>query len=286
MVGHRGALYQKLENTRASFNTAAKIGCDYVELDVFLLKCNTLVVFHGGGTDANPGLLDDYCGVSGSILDYTAQEARSLLKFNPDYLEFGCGKQYMMSDEARGEMFIPTLEEVLKDAKKSGIKVKIELKGPGTATPVVELVDKLGMVSQCEFSSFDHSQIHQVRQLKPELSEDGGYIYRTGALFASDVPDNFIDVALSVGASEVHLKYDTCTKDRIDAIHDAGLGSMVWFRGPIGMLEDVSSKYFDVGNEDEEMYKVVMATGVQSMCINKPDVLLRTLESMENSSFQ
>merc|ERR1712113_534187 len=105
VVGHRGALYQKLENTRA-FNTAAEIGCDYVELDVFLLKCNTLVVFHGGGTDANPGLLDDYCGVPGSILDYTAQEARTLLKFNPNYLEFGCGKQYMLSDEAHGEMFI------------------------------------------------------------------------------------------------------------------------------------------------------------------------------------
>ena len=262
------------------------MGCDYVELDVFLLKCNTLVVFHGGGTDANPGLLHDYCGVPGSILDYNAQEARSLLKFNPNYLEFGCGKKYMLSDEACSEMYIPTLEEVLIDAKKSGIKVKVELKGPGTAVPVVELVDKLGMVNQCEFSSFDHSQIHQVRQLKPELSEDGGYVYRTGALFASIVPENFVDLALSVGASEVHLKYDTCTKDRVEAIHDAGMGSMVWFRGPIGMMEDVSTKYFDVGNEDEEMYKVVMATGVQSMCINKPNVLLQILESVETKSSQ
>jgi len=201
-------------------------------------------------------------------------------------LEFGCGKEYMMSNEALEEMYIPTLEEVLKDAKESGIKVKIELKGPGTAIPAVELVDNLNMVNQCEFSSFDHSQIHQVRELKPEVTEDGTHVYRTGALFASHVPDDFIDVALSVGASEVHLKYDTCTTDRIESIHDAGMGSMAWFRGPIGMLEDVSEKYFDVGNEDEEMYKVVMATGVQSMCINKPDVLLKLIEKLERSSCQ
>ena len=57
---------------------AAQAGADGIELDVFLLKCGTLVVFHGTGTDQEPGRLESYCGVEGSILDYTAEEARGI----------------------------------------------------------------------------------------------------------------------------------------------------------------------------------------------------------------
>jgi glycerophosphoryl diester phosphodiesterase len=71
IVGHRGSLYQELDNTREGFQQCARMGCDAVELDVFLLKCETLIVFRGGGTDERPGLLEEYCGVHGSILDYT-----------------------------------------------------------------------------------------------------------------------------------------------------------------------------------------------------------------------
>ena len=67
VVGHRGSLYTALENTSRSFLHAAEAGADSVELDVFLLKCGTLVVFHGTGTDERPGLLDRYCGVEGSM---------------------------------------------------------------------------------------------------------------------------------------------------------------------------------------------------------------------------
>jgi glycerophosphoryl diester phosphodiesterase len=67
VVGHRGSLYTALENTSRSFLDAAKAGADAVEMDVFLLKCGTLVVFHGTGSDEKPGLLDLYCGVEGSM---------------------------------------------------------------------------------------------------------------------------------------------------------------------------------------------------------------------------
>lgn len=60
-----------MENTREGFRTCAAMGCDAVELDVFLLKCGSLIVFHGGGADENPGDLLDYCGREGSILDLT-----------------------------------------------------------------------------------------------------------------------------------------------------------------------------------------------------------------------
>jgi len=278
VVGHRGSLYMELENTRIGFQVSAEIGCDAVELDVFLLKCGTLVVFHGGGSDEYPGCLRDYCGIEGSILDYTAKEARQL-KFNPWFEEFGCST-HKIADATRS--YIPTLEEVLVDAKTTGIIVKIELKGPGTAEPVLELVERLDMVDQCHYSSFDHGQLARIRKLRPERNIDGTHRYKTGALFASDLPDDFIEIARRVGASEVHLKYDTCTTHRIAKVHNAGLSSMAWFRGPIGMKEDVTYKYHDVGNEDEYMYHAVMTTGVRSMCVNRPDVLLGLLRKLKS----
>ena len=267
VVGHRGAPFIELENTRAGFQVAASLGCDAVELDVFLLKCGTLVVFHGGGTDANPGCLRNYCGIEGNILNYTAEDAKKL-KFNPWFEEFGCPTSKIVDTN------IPTLEDVLLDAKETGITVLIELKGPGTAEPVLELVERLDMVHQCHFSSFDHRQISRIRELRPQRGSDGHHIYKTGALFGSHIPENYISLSLAIGASEIHLKYDTCTALRVQEIHANGMCSMAWFRGPMGMKEDATYKYHDVGNEDKDMYLAVMKTGVRRICVNRPDIIL------------
>lgn len=268
VVGHRGHLYRSLENTRHSIKLAAE-HCHEVEIDVFLLKCGTLVVFHGGGNDQNPGCLKDYCNMEGSILDLSYEEARSL-KFNPHHLEFGCGPDVI--EQLAHEYYIPTLEEVLSDAKETGVIIKIELKGPGTPEPVLELVEQLDMVDQVHYSSFDHTRIKRIRELRPERNPDGSYRYKTGALF-DEPPENFIQIALDAGASEVHLKYSTCTTERVKKIHDAGMDSMIWMRGPVGMLQDLANLFQDVGNEDERMYLAIMKTGVKAMCVNKPDVL-------------
>jgi glycerophosphoryl diester phosphodiesterase len=244
------------------------MGADAVELDVFQLKCGTLVVFHGSGTDANPGLLDDYCiNRKGSILQYTYEDIQVDLVFNEHFEEFGCDASKIRSGK------IPTLEEVLMDAKTNNIVVKIELKGAGTAEPVLELVERLEMQHQCHFSSFDLTQIAVIRQLRPHLHEDGTHVYKTGALF-NNVSHDFMELAKQVCASEVHLRYDECTKDRVTEVHAAGMDSMAWFRGPVGMRSDTLLRYLDVGNEDAEMYKVVMWTGVRQMCVNRPNVLV------------
>eukprot|EP00980_Cylindrotheca_fusiformis_P004238 scaffold918_cov126-Cylindrotheca_fusiformis.AAC.17 len=261
IVGHRGCVYQQLENTREGFQKCAEMGADGAELDVFLLKCGTLIVFHGGGSDENAGDLSDYCDRPGNILDLTYEEAKKL-SFNPKYEEFACPPEITVKGQ------IPTLEQVLMDAKKSGLQLKIELKGKGTVEPTVELVERLGMLDQCCFSAFDHKKIALLRSLRPDRE-----LYRTGALFV-DVPEDYLARAKAAGATEVHLRYDTCTPEKIAAIHAAGFASMAWFRGPISMASDCRENFLDVGNEDESMYDALLRTGVQQMCVNKPDVLL------------
>lgn len=279
VCGHRGAIYTSLENTRHSIQTAYQLGCDEVEIDVFLLKCGTLCVFHGSGNDQNPGLFEYYCTtMNGSILDYTYDEIKDSFKFNPHFEEFGCGSDIIHMLEQNNECYIPTLEEILLEAKKHGITVKIELKGPNTAEPTLELVEALEMVDKVHYSSFELSRIQRIRELRPQrCPQSGKHIYKTGALF-DEVPDNYIQMALDVDASEVHLKYSTCTKSRVNEIHGAGMDSMCWLRGPIGMKEDITSVYYDVGNEDEMLFRVVMATGVKKLCVNKPDVLVQMLK--------
>jgi len=246
-----------------------------VELDVFLLKCGTLIVFHGYGSDENPGWLKGYCTQSeGNILDLDYEQVQNLT-FDKDGEEFACG-----ADRIEGSK-IPKLEEVLKLAKHMNFKVTIEMKGPGTAEPCLGLVEKLDMVDQVVFSSFEHTRIARIRELRPEIVVDREtkrptHRYKTGCLFV-EPPPNFVSIATCVGASEVHLKYDLCTKDRIEMIHTAGMDSMAWFRGHIGMHEDATERYKDVGNEDELMYKTMIATGVRKLCVNRPDMLVSTL---------
>jgi glycerophosphoryl diester phosphodiesterase len=201
------------------------------------------------------------------------------LQFNPDYAELPAPRDRILAGK------VPTLEQVLMDLKPTGMEVKIELKGAKTAEPVVELVDRLGMAHQVSFSSFNHDEIATVRKMRPQTRADGTYVYRTGALF-DVVPTDYISRALRVGASEIHIRYDDCTTDRIAEIHKAGLGSMAWYRGPIGMKDDTTDKYWDIGNEDESCYETLIETGVQQLCVNKPDVLAAMLRRKDREQQQ
>lgn len=270
IVGHRGVVYREPENTISSFQTAAAVGCHAVELDVFLLKCNTVIVFHGDGNDENPGGLKSHCGVEGSILDYTLEDVRKL--------SFVEGDAHFCPNQKLAMATIPTLEEVLEVAKEMGFDVKIELKGPGTEEPVLEIVERMGMVDQCTFSSFHHERIERIRELHPQTHADGSYVYKTGALF-TECPQDFIARAKKVEASEVHLCYDTCTRERVKAIHEEGMGSLAWFCGPMTMKKHCDEKYLDVGNEDASMYQMVLHSGVEALCVNRPEVLLNLVSN-------
>ena len=275
VVFHRGAVYHEPENTLKAFQKSADLGCDGVELDVFLLKCGTLIVFHGGGGDVNPGCLRKYCGIEGSILDYSYEDAKEF-SFESD------GEVYTCPRSRLKKAIIPTLEEVLIEAKQSGIIVKIELKGPGTEEPSLELVERLDMVEQCHFASFKHERVERIRQLRPQRNPDGTFVYKTACLFPAKVPEDFIEIAKRCDADEVHLRYDKCTKERVQIIHEAGMGSMAWFRSPTAMQEDAAKRFDDVGDEDAAMYQTVLNSGVQAICVNKPDVLIDYLKRRDS----
>ena len=208
-------------------------------------------------------------------LDYTAEEARRKLTFDENFEEFGCGPdEITRPGDPSHYCYVHTLEEVLVTVRdhpdiSPDFVVRIELKGPDTAAPTVELVGRLAMAHRCRYSSFDHSRILEVRSLYPDAV--------TGALFDAPLPADFVQLAISAGADEVQIKYDSCTRDAVRSAHVAGLMTMAWFRGPRGMRRDHLDKYHDVGNEDADMYRTVLRSGVGCMCVNRPDVMVRAL---------
>ena len=107
-------------------------------------------------------------------------------------------------------------------------------------------------------------------------------MYKTGELF-TDPPEDFVEKAKEVDATEVHLRYDTCTKDRVDAIHEAGLGSMAWCRGPTTMRKDMK-KFDDVKEEDEHVYALALQSGVKAMCVNRPDKLVSLVQAVADAA--
>jgi glycerophosphoryl diester phosphodiesterase len=195
------------------------------------------------------------------------------LSFNTTYDGFPCPPEKIHSSS------IPTLKDVLLDLKTTQTKIKIELKGPNTVEPTLKLIEELDMVHQCQYSSFQLDRLRLLRQLRPQRNEKTGeYVYATGALFGANVPSDYIERALSIGASQVHLRYDTCTVERVAAIRKAGLTSMVYFRGPLAMMMDAAS-FNDVGFEDERCYQALIDTGVDQLCVNRPDLLMRMVRS-------
>ena len=289
VFGHRGALYAEVENTLPAFLQCVAWKCAGVELDAFCTKDGSVVVFHGTGTDQGPGYCSGYCvdkqGVSIVDLDY--EETRKL-RFNPFFAEFPCPRDKIA--QAR----IPLLVDVLKALRGTGLQIKIELKGPHVVEPVLQVVESLDMTDQCSYSSFDHSKLTELRTLRPCRQT-----YPTGALFSATVPSDYLQRARACGATAVHLRYDTCTTQRVQAIRRAGLQSMAWLRGPRAMAADRQNLYPELmtmgdkenrrrrrrhycheqhcGSTEDELdyYQALWETGVDQICCNRPDVAMK-----------
>ena len=134
------------------------------------------------------------------------------------------------------------------------------------------MIEDLDLVDKVEVSSFDHDKLARVHTLNSRIS--------TGALF-SEVPHDYIEVAKRCKASEIHLRYDTCSTDRVSECHKNGFEVMAWFRGPLNMRED-SFKFDDCENEDKKMYEIVMLSGCDSICVNRPSVALDALKCLRS----
>lgn len=185
-MGHRP------ENTLASFQLALDMGCPWLELDVYAVE-GELVVIHDD-------TLERTTNGRGNVMDKSFAELRAL-------------------DAGDGQL-IPTLTEVIELVNRRAV-INIELKGPGTAAPVSRLLD-----DRCArgwspddflISSFKHDEL--------ALASPA---YRRGALFGRRSRADPVAAARRLDAWSINLDLAMVTREIVDRAHAAGFKLLVY----------------------------------------------------------
>ncbi|MCZ6679893.1 MAG: glycerophosphodiester phosphodiesterase family protein [Candidatus Poribacteria bacterium] len=219
ITGHRGAAKLEPENTLRSIQKAIELGVDQIEIDVHLTRDQHLVVIHDATVDRTT---DGH----GAVADFTLEEIKQL-------------------DAGKGER-IPTLQEVI-NLVRGKVILQIELKGPGTAEPVVRGVEQNSIENEVVLTSFVHDRLHDAHRLNPSLA--------LGALW-SKPPADACEQAIEMGAEALHIQHQQIDADLVQKAHAHGLQIRAW-------------------NPDttEEMQRVI-DLGVDAVGSNRPDLLI------------
>lgn len=186
---HRGASGHAPENTLAAFQKAIELEADWIELDVYAVE-NELVVIHDDRLDRTT------CG-KGKIAE--------------------CSLDYIRNRNAGNGEKVPLLAEVL-DLAGGRIRINIELKGPNTSIPVIRLIE--GHIAgtgwtYADFlvSSFDMKLLQTARQHCPALPLAPNIKRRP-------IPWKKIDGTINPAA--IHIDIGLASQNLINDIHARG----------------------------------------------------------------
>ena len=193
-IGHRGAMGHEPENTLLSIRKALSLNVDVVEIDVYNLE-DELIVIHDRD-------LSRTTNGTGRLEERSLEYVRSL-------------------DAGKGEQ-IPTLREVFETVDRQAI-VNVELKGSNTAKLVVELIQEYLQQGWSErdfvVSSFDHYELNRVKTSCPQIV--------TGMLIYG-LPWNYLTMARQLQVDIVISSLDFVTLELVRSVHQQNLSLWVY----------------------------------------------------------
>ena len=229
-IGHRGAMGYAPENTLKSLAKALELRSEWVEVDVHYAD-NHIIVMHDE-------TLERTTNGKGYLADKTFSYLRSL-------------------DAGEGER-IPTLEEIL-DLIWGKAGINIELKGPGTARPVIELLQKRinsgWGVENFLLSSLNHQNLYEVRKLDKMIPI---------GILLEGISYNCPAIAENLKASSVNQDICFVNDDFVNDVHKKGMKVFV----------------YTVNSHDD--IKRMKAMGVDGVFTDYPDRVI-TLVKEENT---
>lgn len=195
-IGHRGAKGYAPENTLLSFQKAIEMGVDGIELDVHLSADGQIIVIH----DATIDRTTNGQGVVNSL------SLRELKGFRIE-----------------NEHEIPTLIEVFNLVNKRCF-INIELKGKGTALPVLALIEKYVSKKNWQYhhfliSSFDWVSLLDIHLAKPTIP--------LGVLTEYDI-DLAFAFAKHIQAQSIHSYFHLLSKEKTAKIREEGFRILAW----------------------------------------------------------
>lgn len=190
IIGHRGAMAHRLENTLSSFEYAMKAKVEMVELDVQLSKDKKIFVYHDYD-------LKRLTGKHGSIHKMNSSDIEAI--------------------SLAGQQTIPTLEEVFQMIA-GNISINIEIKDRNLSKYLSEsirrYIDEFNVPAEkLLVSSFDHDELMNFKKREPEIPL--GMLYY-GIPIAWDESLRLIDPV------SVHFSLDFLDHNLIKELKDLG----------------------------------------------------------------
>ena len=201
-IGHRGTKGYASENSLFSFEKAIEMGVDGIELDVHLSLDGQIIVIHDD-------TIDRTTNGKGFVNTLSLQEL----------------KTFRINEKQASELKqqIPTLNEVF-DLVNLTCFINIELKGKGTATAVVALIEKYILEKNWKYtnflvSSFDWNAVQEVRFLNENIP--------IGILTETNL-DLAFSFAKFMKAEAIHPEFHLLTQDNTAQIQAKGIQVFPW----------------------------------------------------------
>lgn len=190
VIGHRGAMGHKTENTLASIQKALELKVDMIEIDVFKIKSGEIIVFHDDEVNR-------LTNGTGKVEDYTWQQLQELTLV--------------------GNHKIPLLTTVLETINAK-VPVNVELKGAGTAKDVNTILEeyintKNWKLDQFFISSFNWDELIAMRTINSKIA--------IGVLTEED-PLQALPMAKQLKAVSINADEKDVTKNVVEAIQLQG----------------------------------------------------------------
>lgn len=208
-IGHRGAKGYEPENTLIAFEKAINLGVDGIELDVHVSFDNELIVIHDETVDRTTN-------GKGEVNQLYLKELKAL--------------KIEITEK------IPTLTEVL-DLVNQRCFINIELKGIGTAQPVIQLIahyisEKNWDYNNFIISSFDWKMLEETHSLDSKI--------KIGVLTEESI-DTALALAKKINAFAIHPNYELLSKENVILMQQNGFEVYPWTVNSENAIQKIKS---------------------------------------------
>lgn len=198
ITAHRGDAAHYPENTMPAFESAAKMGVDFEELDVQQTRDGVVVVMH----DSN---LKRITGVKKNIWTVDYDEIRDL----------DAGSWF---DKKFKDVRIPTLDEVIKEMKGK-VKLHIEIKPtghePNIEQTVVQIIEQNDFVDQCVVTSRSSESLNKIKNYNPKIRTAYVAVTAYGHIEKAD-------------ADVIYVEETFINSSMVDRVHNANKEMDAW----------------------------------------------------------
>jgi len=201
IVGHRGVMAHRPENSLQSYALAERVGVDEIELDVRQTRDGALIVLHDATLDRVAA--DESGRGLPPVAELTLDEVTRV-----------------RLDSGRPVL---TLPEVYRATTTT---LQVEIKDPACVTAVARFFhDHPEHAPRTLFTSFDADALEELKALLPDIPR-GVILY--GHPSAEEYPEGVEALLARTGSSIFHCGWPGLTREVVDGMHEAGLPVRGW----------------------------------------------------------